>query len=165
MEELLGRAELFRDLGRVGLRRVLAIGRRQTLGAGQYLFLLGDNADEFYVVLKGSLDLCLPIALRGAVKDITVESVGAGQALGWSALVKPYRFTLSARATEPSEVITFARSDLQHLFEAESGIGYSLLTRVSELMGIRLVTFQALWVRELQRTVDSEAQRSAEGKA
>lgn len=164
MEELLSRAELFRELGSDGLRRLLAIGRGQALGAGQYLFLLGGDAAELHVVVRGKLDLCLPIALRGTVKDITVESVGAGQALGWSALVKPYRFTLSARATEPSEVITFARSDLQQLFEAEPGIGYSLLTRVSELMGIRLVTFQALWVRELQRTVDSEARRSAEGR-
>jgi CRP-like cAMP-binding protein len=165
MEELLRQVELFRDLGSDGVRRVLAIARGQTLGAGQYLFLLGDNADEFYVVLRGKLNLCLPIALRGSVKDITVESVGAGQALGWSALVKPYRFTLSARATEASEVVGFARNDLQQLFAAETGIGYSVLTRVSEVMGIRLVTFQALWVRELQRTVASEAQRSAEGKA
>jgi hypothetical protein len=31
-------------------------------------------------------------------------------------------------------------------------------------MGIRLVTFQALWVRELQRTLESEAQRTAAGQ-
>ena len=161
MEELLKRIELFRDLGSDGVRRVLAIGKGETLDPGQYLFLLGDDANELFVVLRGSLDLCLPIALRGSVKDITVESVGAGQALGWSALVRPYRFTLSARATEPSEVVGFARNDLQQFFQAEPAIGYSVLTRVSEVMGIRLVTFQALWVRELQRAVESEAQRTA----
>ena len=164
MEKLLRQVELFRDLSSDGLRRVLAIGKGETLDAGQYLFLLGDDANELFVVLRGSLNLCLPIALHGSVKDITVESVGAGQALGWSALVRPYRFTLSARATEPSEVVGFARSDLQQLFQAESGIGYSVLTRVSEVMGIRLVTFQALWVRELQRALESEAQRSAAEK-
>jgi CRP-like cAMP-binding protein len=160
MEELLKQVELFRDLSSEGARRLLAIGRDHTLGAGQYLFLLGDNADAFYVVRKGGLELCLPIELRGSVKDISVESVGVGQALGWSALVRPYRFTLSARATEPSELVAFARNDLQRLFEAEPGIGCSVLTRVSELVGVRLVTFQALWVRELQRAVESEAQRT-----
>ena len=164
MEELLRQVELFRDLSREGLQRVLAIGKGESLDAGQHLFLLGDDANELFVVLRGSLSLCLPIALRGSVKDITVESVGAGQALGWSALVKPYRLTLSARATEPSEVVGFARNDLQQLFQAETGIGYSVLTRVSEIMGIRLVTFQALWVRELQRAVENEAQRIAAGK-
>ena len=164
MEELLRQVELFRDLSSDGLRRVLEIGKGETLDAGQYLFLLGDDANELFVVLKGSLSLCLPIALRGSVKDITVESVGAGQALGWSALVKPYRFTLSARAVEPSEVVGFARKDLQRLFQAEVGMGYSVLARISEVMGIRLVTFQALWVRELQRSLESEAQRSATGR-
>jgi CRP-like cAMP-binding protein len=159
MEALLGRAELFRGLGHDRVRRALAIGRARSLEAGRYLFLLGDNADEAYVVLRGSLDLCLPIALRGTVKDVRVESVGVGQALGWSALVRPYRFTLSARATEPSEVIGFARSDLQELFRSDPDIALSFLTHVSEVVGTRLVKFQALWVRELQRAVESEAQR------
>ena len=164
MEELLGQVELFRDLSGEDLRHILAIGKGEILDAGQYLFLLGDDANELFVVLKGSLSLCLPIPLRGTVKDITVESVGAGQALGWSALVKPYRFTLSARANEPGEVVGFARSDLQQLFREEPGIGHSVLTRVSEIVGLRLVTFQALWVRELQRALESEAQRNAAEK-
>lgn len=161
MEASLGQVELFQDLGDDGVRRLLAIGRRQTLDAGQYLFLLGDNADELYVVLRGGLELCLPIALRGTVKDITVETASAGQVLGWSALVKPYRFTLSARVTEPCEVMGFSRNDLQRLFREEPEMGYAVLTRVSEIMGVRLVAFQALWVRELQRAVESEAQRAA----
>jgi CRP-like cAMP-binding protein len=165
IEAILDRAELFQGLGRDRVRRAVAIGRARTLEAGRYLFLLGDNADEAYVVLRGSLDLCLPIALRGTVKDVRVESVGVGQALGWSALVRPYRFTLSARATEPSEVIAFARVDLQDLFEAEPAIRFAFLTRVSEVVGTRLVTFQALWVRELQRAVESEAQRRRSGEA
>jgi CRP-like cAMP-binding protein len=159
IEEILDRAELFQGLGRDRVRRAVAIGRARTLEAGRYLFLLGDNADAAYVVLRGSLDLCLPIALRGTVKDVRVESVGVGQALGWSALVRPYRFTLSARATEPSEVIGFARSDLKELFRSDPGIALSFLTHVSEVVGTRLVTFQALWVRELQRAVEIEAQR------
>ncbi len=166
MEQILGRADLFRDLGRDDVREVLALGRVRPLGAGRYLFLLGDNADELYVVLGGRLDLCLPITLRGAVRDVGVESVGAGQTLGWSALVRPYRFTLSARATEPSEVIAFARVDLQDLFASHPKVQSAFLTRVSEVVGTRLVTFQALWVRELQRAVESEERRQvADGAA
>ena len=163
MEELLKQVELFRDLGDGGVKRILTIGRRQKLSCGQYLFVLGDNADDLHVVLTGRLDLCLPISFGGSVKDITVESVGAGQAVGWSALVRPYRFTLSARVTEPGEVVSFARNDLERLFREEPAIGYSVLTRVSEIVGVRLVTFQALWVRELQRAVESEAKSAPTG--
>jgi CRP-like cAMP-binding protein len=154
MEELLKAAELFEGLNDEGLRRLSGIGRRRTLRAGEYLFVLGDDAGDFYVVIRGKVDLCFPMPLRGEVKDVSVESVGEGQALGWSSLVKPYRFTLSARATEPSEVVSFARRSLMEVFEAEPRIGHAFFMKISELVGIRLVTFQALWVRELQRLAE-----------
>lgn len=162
MDALLRQGELFEGLSEEGLRRLLATGTSRTLQAGEYLFRLGDDASDFYVLINGKVDLCFPMRLRGAVKDVTVESVGAGQALGWSALVKPHRFTLSARATEPSEVAGFARRDLLELFEAEPAIGYAFFTKVSEIVGFRLHTFQALWVRELQRALEAETQRLAQ---
>lgn len=162
MDALLSQGELFEDLSHESLRRLLAIGKSRMLAAGEHLFLLGDEASHFYVLVKGKVDLCFPMRLRGAVKDVTVESVGPGQALGWSGLVKPHRFTLTARATEPSEVAGFARRDLLELFEAEPSIGHAFFTKVSEVVAIRLHTFQALWVRELQRVLENEPQRLAE---
>jgi CRP-like cAMP-binding protein len=97
--------------------------------------------------------------LGGVVKDIPVEPAGPGKALGWSALVRPYRFTLSARATEPTEVVGFRRQDLLQIFEAAPREGNRFLTNLSELVGFRLLAFQALWVRELQRTLLTETQR------
>ena len=157
MYEILRQAELFEGLRPDELRSVSAIGRTRPLRAGEYLFLLGDGAEFLCVVVKGQVDLCFPMSLGTVVKDISVESVGPGQTLGWSALVKPYRFTLSARATEPSEVIGFARHDLVRLFETEPRIGCTLLTKVSELVGARLSAFQALWGRELQRRLATKS--------
>ena len=157
MEELLRSAELFAGLKGAELERLSAIAQQRTLSAGDYLFLLGDEASWFYIVTSGRVDLCLPMPLRGELKEIAIESVGAGEALGWSALVRPYRFTLSARATETSDVVAFARRALLDLFEAEPRIGYAVLTRISELVGIRLHTFEALWVRELQRMAERPA--------
>lgn len=154
MEQLLKGTELFEGLNREKLRRLTDIGRHRTLRAGEYLFLLGEDAVDFYVVTKGNVDLCFPMPLGGEVKDISVESVGDGKALGWSALVKPYRFTLSARATEASEVVSFSRRALIELFEHEPRIGHTFFMRISELVGIRLETFQALWVRELRRLAE-----------
>ena len=151
MEQVLKRAELFEGLNDDEFQRLTDIGRLETLRAGEYLFLLGEDAVAFHVVTKGSLDLCFPMPIGDNVKDISVESVGEGKALGWSALVKPYRFTLSARATEPSEVVSFARRALIDLFEHDPHLGYMFFMRISELVGLRLETFQALWVRELRR--------------
>ncbi len=159
MDALLSQGELFDGLGTHGLQRLLAVGVARSLKPDEYLCRLGDDANEFYVLVKGQVDLCFPMRVGGTVKDVTVESVGPGQALGWSALVKPHRFTLSARATEASEVMRFERRDLLELFRAEPAIGYAFFTKVAEIVSVRLHTFQALWVRELQRTVEFESQR------
>jgi CRP-like cAMP-binding protein len=159
MQELLHHAELFGGLSGPTLRQLAAIGRSRAVGAGDYVFLLGDTAEYLYLVAKGRVELCFPMALHGVVKDVSVEPAAAGKILGWSALVKPYRFTLSARATEPSEVVGFPREELQRIFEADPQVGYRFVTELAELVGIRLLAFQALWVRELQRALLNETQQ------
>lgn len=159
MDEVLRKADLFQGLSDAEILRFSTVARREGLRAGEYLFLLGDNADRLYVVVTGKVELCFPMPLRGTVTDISVESVGPGNTLGWSALVKPYRFTLSARVAEAGEALAFGRADLLRFFEAEPRIGYALHTRISELVGIRLLTVQALWARELRRTLDAEPAR------
>lgn len=159
MDDVLGDADLFQGFNRQDIRRLWPVGRSRSLAAGDYLFLLGDAAECLYIVARGTVDLCLPMPLGGTVKDILVESATAGKALGWSALVRPYRFTLSARASEAAEVIGFPRGELQQLFAVAPDIGNRFLANLSELMGLRLLTFQALWVRELQRALVAESDR------
>ena len=154
MMDLLQQVELFERFSTDDLRRLSGTARPRMLFPTEYLFLLGDEANEFFVVAGGAIDLCFPMPVRGEVKDVAIESIHKGGALGWSALVKPYRFTLSARATEISDVIGFPRQDLLALFAEEPRIGCTFFTRISELVGIRLHTFEALWVRELQRLAE-----------
>lgn len=154
MMDLLQQVELFEPFGPDDLRRLSGIARPRMLFPTEYLFLLGDEANDFFVVVGGTVDLCFPMPVHGEVKDVAIESIRKGGALGWSALVKPYRFTLSARSTEISDVIAFPRQRLFALFADEPGIGYTFFTRISELVGTRLHTFEALWVRELQRLAE-----------
>lgn len=155
MYERLRQAELVQGMSSDQIRRLSLLGRLRTLPDTDYLFLLGDSAQYLCVIASGQMDLCFPIRIGGVMKDITVETVAAGRTVGWSALVKPYRFTLSARATQPTELVAFSRQDLLHLFDDDPGIGCILLSRVSELVGVRLSSFQALWARELQRLLEA----------
>ena len=152
MHDQIRTAELFKGLSAGRVQRLASIGRVLALRTGEYLFLLGDAAQYVSVVTSGQIDLCFPISLGGVVKDITVESAGPGKTVGWSALVKPFRFTLSARAGQPSEVMAFARPELQQVFAADPEIERVVLGGISELMANRLAMFQALWARELLRT-------------
>ena len=154
MDSLLKESELFEGLTDGEISPLETIARHRSLEAGEYLFLLGDNADRLYTVLKGKVEICLPLSFRGTMKDIAVESMDPGRALGWSAFVRPYRFTLSARAAEPTEVVAFVRGEMLRVFDAEPRLGHVFSRRIAEVIGQRLFKMQALWGRELQRTLE-----------
>jgi CRP/FNR family cyclic AMP-dependent transcriptional regulator len=149
----LRRAAIFAGLPDTDVAQLVAVARGQQCRTDECLFLLGDHADRLYVVLRGRVELTFPLSFDGVVRDVAVESKTPGSALGWSALVKPHRFTLSARAAEPSELAAFPRQDLLRVFEAEPRIGYLVMRHVAEVVGRRLLQVEALWARELQRAV------------
>ncbi|MFQ5748030.1 MAG: cyclic nucleotide-binding domain-containing protein [Planctomycetota bacterium] len=153
MKELLKNSELFSGMEEGHLSNLLEVARKETFPSGKYLFLLGGHADRLFVVLEGRIETCFPLSFGGAVKDVAVEPKTAGSALGWSALVKPHQFTLSARAAERSTVAAFHRQDLLAVLESDCSIGQAFMGRLAEIMGRRLLTIQALWARELQRAV------------
>jgi CRP-like cAMP-binding protein len=161
-EELRG-AAIFNDLRQAEAAQLLAIARPQHLRKGECLFLLGDHADRFYVVLTGRVELSFPLSFGGVVRDVSVELKMPGDALGWSALVKPYRFTLSARAAENCQLAAFLRQDLRRVFEVQPRIGHVVMQYVAEVVGRRLLQVQALWARELQRAVTDSLAAAAEG--
>lgn len=151
----LRQSPIFKDLKDEDISRLEEIGRIRTLRSGEYLFQLGDAADRLFVVTAGVIELCSPLALGDTVKDVCVESKPAGSVLGWSALVPPYRFTLSARSRGECDVVGFPRHDLQGLFEQNPSLGYTFMMRLAGVIGRRLLKLQALWARELQRTISA----------
>ena len=159
MLDQIKQAELFAGMNAERLQRLASIGRVVSLRSGDYLFSLGESAQFVSVVTSGLVDLCCPISLGAAVKDIAVESMGPGKTVGWSALVSPYRFTLSARAAQASEVVTFEQHDLRRVFAEDPELERVLLYKVGELMANRLPMFQALWMRELLRAFVPGAQQ------
>ena len=160
----LRRAAIFEELQDAEVERLLAVARQQHCHQGECLFLLGDHADRLYVVLRGKVELTFPLSFGGVVRDVPVESKTPGSALGWSALVKPHRFTLSARAAETSELAAFLRQDLLRVFEAEPRIGCVVMRHIAEVVGRRLLQVQALWARELQRAVTDSLATSGESR-
>ena len=85
-------ADLLRGLPPAETELVLALGRRMLLTAGAELFHLGDTADCVYLIVRGRLRLTLPMQVRSREEEIFVEEHSAGQTVGWSGLIPPFRF-------------------------------------------------------------------------
>ena len=153
--------ELLNGLSPAEVEQVMALGTRITVPSGGTLFRLGDPADKIFLQVRGRIRLTLPIQVRGRDEDILIEEKSPGQTVGWSALIPPHRFTLSARAPLETEVIAFQRDVLQDFFEKSPRIAYKISLNLAIVVGHRLQLLQTMWLREMQRTIEMRSAAEA----
>ena len=149
-----GQPDLLKDLSQDAVERTLALGSRITLAPGEELFRLGTPASNLYLVERGRVRLTLPMQVRGKEEDVLVEERSAGQTVGWSALIPPFRFTLKATAPLETEVLAISREALREHFKLHPDVGCVVSLNLAAVIGQRLQLFQAMWLREMQRTVE-----------
>ena len=109
--------------------------RFQRFEAGRSIFQEGGSADHFYLIQKGRVTLHAFVPGRGVV---TVQTLGAGDALGWSWLFPPYQWHFSAHSSDSTETIIFDAKPLRDEAEENHDFGYELTKRVSKMLLQRL---------------------------
>lgn len=149
-----GLPDLLMGLSPEDAREVLALGKRLLLSSGAELFRLGQDADALHVIQRGRLKLTLPMQVRGHDEQVLVEERMPGQTVGWSALIPPHRFTMTATAPLETEVIALSREALLAHFAAHPEVAHAISLNLASVIGQRLQLFQAMWLREMQRTVE-----------
>jgi CRP/FNR family transcriptional regulator, nitrogen oxide reductase regulator len=147
-------AELLTGLSPAQSAQVMALATSIRVPSGSTLFELGAAATHLFVVEHGRISLTLPMHVCKREQDVLIEERVPGQAIGWSALIPPHRFTLKATALLDSEVLSIPRDSLAAYFETHPDIGYVVTRNAAEMMGQRLQVFQAMWLREMQRVVE-----------
>lgn len=112
-------------------------GCAQTTGwdAGEILFHEGDPADTFYVVRRGRVALELHVPTGGA---LTIETIEAGEVVGWSWLFPPHRWHFDGRAVTPVRAVAVDGACLRAKCERDPALGYELMQRFSQVMLERL---------------------------
>ncbi len=132
--EILKQQMFFRDMD---IRLVEVIAEKAVTKAfksGSYIIREGEPANAFHVITKGKAALEMNTQLR----TVVIQTVEIGEALGWSWLVAPYEWTFSARAAEPTEMITIEGSYLRKQCDINPLLGYELLRRIVDVMSSRL---------------------------
>jgi len=117
--------------------------RSECFEAGQLIFQEGEKADRFYLIQTGQVRLDAFVPGRGTV---TVQTVSAGAALGWSWLFPPYQWHFGAQANEITEVVAFDAQSLRELAEQNHDFGYEMIKRVSGVLLQRLQETRLLLV-------------------
>jgi CRP-like cAMP-binding protein len=102
---------------------------------GEAVFQEGGSADHFYLVQKGRVIIETQVPGQGAV---TIQTLGAGDALGWSWLFPPHQWRFGARATEPTELIAFDAERLRAKAAENRDFANELVWRVAQVLLQRL---------------------------
>ena len=153
--------KLLNGLSAAEADQVLALGSREIVANGSSLFRLGDRAQRLYLIERGRIRLSFPMLVRGHEEDVFFEEKTPGDTVGWSAMVPPYRLTLSASAPLETEVIALSREPLNDFFKRSPEIGRKIGLNLAILVGQRLQLVQAMWMREIQRAVELRSANSA----
>lgn len=103
--------------------------------AGQVVLREGEPASGFYLIETGTIVL---EAKTGDGKTVVIDTVAAGEPLGWSWLFPPYLWSFDARATEPCAAICLSGLLLRQHRDDDLTLSQELHKRVSEVMVRRL---------------------------
>jgi CRP/FNR family cyclic AMP-dependent transcriptional regulator len=101
----------------------------------QVIFREGETANRFYLIETGkvALDSSANVDEPG-----TIDTIGAGDLLGWSWLFPPYAWHFTARAVEPTSAIFFYGTVLREYCDRDPTLGLELFKRMSAVMTRRL---------------------------
>jgi len=136
IEQYLPDHPFFAGLDAPALALVAGCATNVSFAAGDFLFREGEPADQFFVVRRGRV----AIEVHGpAAGTMVVDTVDAGDVVGWSWLVAPYRWLFDARAVEATGAVAFDGQCLRGKCDQDPRLGYDLMKLVTQVMFGRLV--------------------------
>ena len=98
----LAQGDLFWGLNIDFVKTLTDLAENISCKRGDKIFDVGDRADNFYVLLKGSI-----VMERG--KDKLYTARNAGELFGWSALIRRESFAASATCSTDAELLRIER--------------------------------------------------------
>jgi CRP-like cAMP-binding protein len=108
---------------------------RTEFAAGTMIFRRGEAAQRFYLIEVGAVSVEIGDEARGT---IFIQTLGAGEVLGWSWLLPPHHWRFDARAVPPTSAIYFYGAWLRELCADDAAFGYELMRRIVQVVVVRL---------------------------
>jgi CRP/FNR family cyclic AMP-dependent transcriptional regulator len=131
----LERLSFFDGLSDEHLDKLASIAERIEIPAGNFVFEEGGHADAAFVIEEGAIALELNVSHRA---HHIVQTLHAGELLGWSWLFPPHRWAFSAFALDPTTLIRFDAEQLRGFQDADCAFGYEMIKRFAQVMTTRL---------------------------
>ncbi len=103
-------------------------------GKGDLIFKQGDPASRFYFIVSGSVAL----THAGLKSNVHIQTLSAGEVLGWSWLFPPFAWHFNAMVIEPARLIALDGERIRDCASRDHDFGYELMSRICQVVIRRL---------------------------
>ncbi len=116
------------------LAKLSELAREVHFERGQIIFREGEECRYFYLIMSGKIAL----EIAGPGHPFLVQTLGAGEELGWSSMLKRGGRRFQAKAVERSEAIAFDAEDLRRICHQDPALGLDVTERLLGIVSERL---------------------------
>ncbi|MGD0385510.1 MAG: cyclic nucleotide-binding domain-containing protein [Solirubrobacteraceae bacterium] len=135
LAEILADAPFFAGLRPETIDLVAGCGSNVQFEPGALIFREGEQADAFYLLRHGSIAIEAYAPNSG---PLVIETLEAGDVLGWSWLFEPHRWHFDAHALTAVRATAFDGVCLRGKCDADPQLGYELVSRFAQTLIERL---------------------------
>jgi CRP/FNR family cyclic AMP-dependent transcriptional regulator len=133
--EVLRSHPYFAGISDESLKQLAMIAEEKKYPANTRIINEGDPASHMLLIVKGEVHIQY---LLGNGELRTVDTLGKGDVLGWSALIEPYKMSAHCTTVKDTELVGLDAVKLRQMCEKDSLLGFRLTTHIAKLLAHRL---------------------------
>lgn len=112
------------------------------LSAGYFVFQDGGKAEQFFLILKGRVDILtqeqdVRFDLESSLG--VLQTLGPGEIVGWSWIIPPYHWKFNARVKEDARFLVVDGKNLRQRMTKDYTLAYEIYKRLVPVMNARLL--------------------------
>ncbi len=148
--DLLKQYAFFKGFTNDELKKFAEIATEDSYKAGIQMWKKGDPAKKLFLLEEGKVLMTLDtyVGPHRPPMQVTVDIVTKGEAMGWSAVVEPYLYTLGARCIDDSRLLSFDAEKLRGIITGDKALGFKFMHAVAKVVATRLTHTEIILVGE-----------------
>ena len=132
-------ADIFWGMNKTFVKAVMKNAAHETHESGTRLFVEGDPATQFYILLKGQVKLSI-----GETGKVVYTVNRAGEVFGWSSLIERDAYSATADCTAQTKLMKLDQESFRKALADDPASGLIFFRRIAEILGNRLLQSYAM---------------------